>query len=294
MPRKNRLEKAIFQTLAYCDLFAFPLTCKELWERLYFPFPQDKLKITQFKQTLQELFKKHKLGKKKNFYFLNARSAICQTRLGNFAISKKKWIRVKRLTKLLTKLPSIQMIAVTGALAMNNANLDDDIDLLIITRSGRLWLTRLILVGWLELLGYRRRPNDQKAPNKFCLNMFLDEEVLKLNPVKQNLYTAYEIIQAKPIFNRHQTYERFKAANQDWICKYLPNAKVASGKWQVASKDRNFFTKILDFMEVIAYHCQAWYMRSRQTRETVTPHLALFHPQDTGKIILKSWKKISF
>ena len=99
---------------------------------------------------------------------------------------------------------------------MNNAVENDDIDLMIITAANRLWLTRLL--ASLLLFPWLRR--GRKIHNRVCLNLWLDESALALT--QRNLYIAHEICQAKPVFERNKTYQKFIAANL-WYKKFLPN-----------------------------------------------------------------------
>jgi hypothetical protein len=113
-------------------------------------------------------------------------------------------------------IPWVKLVALTGARAMNNASLADDIDLMIITAENRLWLTRLLLV--ILLFPWLRR--GQKISRRLCLNLWLDESALSLK--QQNLYTAHEICQLKPLYNRDQTYQKFINANL-WVKTFLAN-----------------------------------------------------------------------
>ena len=114
------------------------------------------------------------------------------------------------------------MVGVTGAQAMNNSDQDDDIDLLIVASRNRLWLTRLFSVLLVEVVAKRRRPGDRKVKDKICLNMFLDEDHLGIPKSERNLYSAHEVAQLKPLWNRGGTYLRFINANH-WTGKFLPN-----------------------------------------------------------------------
>jgi len=118
---------------------------------------------------------------------------------------------------LLFKLiPWVKLVALTGARAMNNAVPDDDIDLMIITAKNRLWLTRLILT--ILLFPWLRR--GRKISRRLCLNLWLDETALAIKP--QNLFTAHEICQARPLFERDKLYQRFISANL-WVKTCLAN-----------------------------------------------------------------------
>ena len=94
-------------------------------------------------------------------------------------IHKKKLIIARKATNLIAKIPTVKFVGITGALAMNNAGRNSDIDLMIITKNGCLWTTRLIsyLLTW--LFGFKtRRPKNRLEKDKLCLNMWLDESSL--------------------------------------------------------------------------------------------------------------------
>ena len=215
------MESAIITTLGYHDLFDYPLTQSEIKK---FLIANSKFQMTNAKFKIQNLIKKRKIQKKNNFYFLTGRGKIIKTRQRRKKISQRKLIIAQRVSRYLRLIPSIKMIAVTGAIAIDNARKDDDIDFLIITSAERLWLTRILVVSLIELLGKRRRPQDLNPVDKICLNIFLDENHLGLPKNKRNLFTAHEIVQIKVIYQKDNLYQKFLKANQ-WLKKFLPNWK---------------------------------------------------------------------
>jgi hypothetical protein len=190
------------------------------------------------------------------------------------------------------------MVAITGGLAMSNSSRDDDIDFFIITAKNRLWLTRLSVIIFLEILGKRRRPRDKRFKNKICPNLFLDETVLSLSKGKRNLFTAHEICQMKPIFNKDNTYEKFLKVNL-WVKEHLPNGiknlePRTKNKGNMAKSKKspkfNVLSSIFLFLEKLAYRFQVRYMKSKKTNEDVSPSFAFFHPQDQTISTLKLYK----
>ncbi len=107
--------QAIKKTLAYAGIFNYPLTSSEIHRWLI----GKKISITN----VQSELKKHKVSKK-NF----------RERKIKANISVNKWQIAKKVSLLLSKIPTILSILVTGNLSMNNSSDDDDIDLLIITK----------------------------------------------------------------------------------------------------------------------------------------------------------------
>jgi len=206
-------------TLAYADIFDYPLKASEIRRYLI----SDK-KI-DFKNFQKELSQSSKLADKQgDYFFLKGRKKIVAIRKQRENQGQKKLIIARRTTNWLKMIPTIKMIGVTGALAMNNAREDDDIDILIVTSKNRLWLTRFLVVLLTELVARRRHPNDKETRDKICLNMFLDEKCLGVPEKERDLFTAHEVCQLVPIYDRNGTYKKFLEKNL-WVKKYLPNWK---------------------------------------------------------------------
>ncbi len=213
------MKKEIISTLAYADIFDYPLRENEIYRFLIsnFQFP-----ISNFQKKLSAL--SGVISKKNGFYCLRGREKIISIRKKREGWSKGKLKIAKRVAGWLKLIPSIKMVAVTGALAMENSNENDDIDLLIITSKNRLWLTRFLTVILLELVAKRRHPTDKEVKDKICLNMFLDEGHLEVPKKEQDLFSSHEVRQLKPILDKNGTHQKFLKANL-WSKKYLPNWK---------------------------------------------------------------------
>jgi len=147
-------------------------------------------------------------------------------RLLRQSFSAKKLMIAKKAARLLSHIPTIQLICVTGSLAMENCDESDDIDLMIVTSANSLWLTRLVVVFLLSIFFKRRKPprNPSVAfgeggpnhPNALCLNLWLDTTALQIPKSLRSLRVAHELAQMKPILNKNQTYEKMLSANS-WL-----------------------------------------------------------------------------
>jgi len=310
----KQLQSSIFTTLLYHDIFEYPLKEQEVYKLLVqTPSPKhqipNKFKFpkSQIQNNLKILVRKKKILKKGGFYFLPGRRGIINLRKKREKYSQDKIKIAEKTVRILKFIPWIKMIGVTGALAMNNSEKDDDIDFLIITTKNRLWLTRLLMLAFLEILGKRRKAKDEIFKNKICPNLLLDEFTLRLAQGKQNLFTAHEIMQMRPIFNRDSTYEKFLLANK-WVKEYLPNSlkklrnygptaigpeikKLRKNNNKTLNISISQYLNISNFFEKLAYNFQSRYMKSKQTKEQISLHSAFFHPKDRGKEILKEYNR---
>jgi len=286
------MKKEILQTLVYADVFDYPLIVEELYKFLIARRP---LSFSVFKKKLQEIIRRDKLIKTDGkYFFLKGRGEIIYLRQKRKFWSQKKIKIAKKVSRWLKLIPWIKMVGITGALAMKNADRNDDIDLLIVAAKNRLWFTRLLAVFLLEIMAVRRRPGDTKVKDKICLNMLLDEKNLTLPKNERNLFSAHEVCQLKPLWGKDSCYQKFLKANL-WVKKYLANSlDIKKLRYEdiKGEKKKNFsISQLLNFLEYFAYKIQIAYMSSRRTSEIVELHRIRFHPQDCRERIIKEYQK---
>jgi hypothetical protein len=121
--------------------------------------------------------------------------------------------------------------------------------------------------------------------------LVLDEN--KMQFVNQDLFTAHEIIQLVPIFDRDKTYQQFMKANS-WINKIFPNYKV--NHKPLIKKDLSQFDQLLIFsskllfLEKIFKFLQLQYMKKSVTKEKLEDNFIGLHPFDYRADILSKYK----
>lgn len=269
----------------YHSFFSYPLKKEEIkkWQ------PSTSLRL-KFLKTPVVYFAE-------GFYFIKGKREDIQKRIEREVYSLEKNKIAKKYIQSLKLLPFIKFAGITGSLAMNNADFDSDIDLLIITKKNTLWISRLLVFLFLRIKKVPfRKFKEKKVKDKLCLNMWLDESDLVWN--RQNLFSAHEIAQIIPVLNKDKTYERFIFANR-WIFDFWPNSISDKDKKRVFEKGClepkvrfvNIVVYLLTFfLEPLAYMLQKWYMRWRITREIVLPKRAVFHPVDLDSLIIKKLK----
>lgn len=190
--------------------------------------------------------------------------------------------------RLLCKIPTIYFIGISGGLAAGSATEGDDIDLFIITKKKTMFISRLLALLLLQVVGKRRKRGEKNAPNKMCLNMWLDTSELQFTPSQQDLYTAREIAQLLPLYDRGGTYQMFLRSNS-WIKIFLPHAFLFPFRPRHSMNSNTFMERLMGVFEFPSKLLQLYSIKRHQTTEIVTEHALLFHPRDYRQRILKEY-----
>lgn len=280
------LQRAILSTLAYADIFDYPLTQKECY---FYLISKTSFSSNKFQQTLFQLIKNKKIEYAGGFYFLPGRKRLVLQRNKKSQFAKKKLVLAKHVAGVIGFISSVRLVGITGALSMQNTPQDDDVDLVVVTVNGTMWVTRFLVTLLISIMGKRRLPQQQQVGDKICLNMYIDESALDMRP--HDLFIAHEVAQMVPVVDKGETYQKFMTANV-WVKKFLPHAfgekaKNLNGKEkQISQWFLPFILNALRFLETPAKVFQLWYMHSRKTTEKITDHQLRFHPQDIRHWVL--------
>ena len=199
---------AILNTLTYADLFDYALTPAEV-HRYLIGVRTSREKIERALYDLSRL--DGGLAHVDGFVALPRRQSAVASRLRWREHARGLWKRAEFYARILAHFPFVLMVAVSGGLAMDNAR-DNDIDLLIITAQGRLWLTRALAVSLVRFARLRGA--------HLCPNFLLTENALAL--AEQNLYTAREVNQLVPLYGI-AVFQKLRQQNS-WTKTFLPNA----------------------------------------------------------------------
>jgi len=276
--------KAIVSTLLYSDIFDFPLTEAEIF---YYLLTDTKISKSEFRQALTQLLPH--LTYQKPYIALPNRENIIQRRRNN-----ERWLNLKRkqasqIARILSYIPTIYFIGLSGGVGVGSSNKNDDIDFFIITKKNCIYITRLISLLFLAILGKRRKRGEKNARDKICLNMFLDESSLALPLDRHDIYTAHEIAQIYPLVERNNTYLRFLSANK-WISTFLAHAKLGR-KVKFQKLKQSLGESLLIILEPIARYIQIKHIKRHKTKEIVTNNFIAFHPRDYRSITVKAFQQ---
>jgi len=244
-------QKAILSTIVYYDTMNHPLTSFEVFKYLVNPLhiaefyssnktdnfkslveieKFSKISLVNVRKSLNSKELKKFIQEKQGFYFLKNRKNIIRTRINGQKIADQKWKKAEKIINWLQIIPYIRMIGVNGSLALKNTREDSDIDVLIVIKSGRIWLTRFFVSSFLQLIGRRRHKNITK--DRICLNHYITDKSLGIE------YTSLSNAQINarliPVLEtKSGTYNKFQKANS-WIKLFLvfyPKTKIKNSKY---------------------------------------------------------------
>lgn len=205
-PGTVALRAAVRHTLAYADIFDYPLTTGEIHRYLH--------GVAATPDDLHALLAHGVAGVEDHggFYVLAGRLWTIAERRRRAAISGPLAGRAHLYARLLKYVPFVRMVGLTGSLAMGNVDGRGDIDLLVVAAPGRVWLGRAAVIALVYLA--------RLAGDTLCPNYVLAEDALTLDDA--SVYGAHELAQMVPLYGR-AVYRRLWAANPR-VAEQLPNA----------------------------------------------------------------------
>lgn len=210
---------ALLSTIAFFDIFDYPLTSFEAWQ--FLPAPASLLDIEA------ALKDSPGIEKGEGFFALPGRLAeTAQERRKRYIATDAKIKKARRLIRLFSWLPWVRLICLANTIGTHNLRPGGDIDLFIVTKPGRLWLTKLFATAFTQLAGLRPRPGH--IADTLCLSFLVDETALNLASFRSadDLYFTYWVAGLVPLYGNPAVYEKLIAANT-WLKDALPNWTTA-------------------------------------------------------------------
>jgi hypothetical protein len=209
------LKDSILKTIAFFDIFDFPLTAEEIKQYLY--NCDRPIHIKEIKGTLDEMEEDEKIEKIHDYHVLKGRTNLVDTRKARKFIAEKFWNRTRQYCQYIVKIPFVEMVAVCNNLAYDNPTDQSDIDLFIVIRENRMWLSRLWITLVFQFFGVRR--HGDKIAGRFCLSFFVTPKKLNMEPLAlkpEDPYMAYWTLLLEPIYGQNM-YAQFTEANKNWL-----------------------------------------------------------------------------
>jgi hypothetical protein len=222
------LSQSILNTVAFFDIFDYPLSAFEIWQ--YISEPTSLQTVIKTLETLPSGLENHA-----GFYFLSGRAQIIHIRRERYLEANKKIKKARRRLALISWLPGIELISLANIIGSHNLRKSSDTDLFIITKPHRLWLVKFSATIILKIFGLR--PTPQKNTDQLCLSFLTDTTALDLSVCQTNndLYFTYWFTGLLPLYGNPDSYNQLMAANP-WLKTRLPN-------WQSQNSQPRYYFK---------------------------------------------------
>lgn len=204
------LEEAVVATVAYSDVFDMPIDQIDLRRFLIgLTATPDELA-----RSVDSLVANGRLDREGDLLHLPGRAEVLAVHADRVARAAEMWPKAVRWGARIGRLPFVVAVAVTGGLAVDSVAPHDDADYFIITKPGRLWLTRLLVLVLVRLA--------ERDDIELCPNYIVSESALTME--ERTIYVARELAQMVPVVGADHCRE-LRTLNK-WMFEQLPNATV--------------------------------------------------------------------
>lgn len=198
---------AVCKTLAYFDIFNYPLTAAEIQQ-----FSGMSITAAIVQECLQQLLDEGIVFFHHGFYSLQNNNLLAIRRREGNQRAAQLLQKAGRIGKFLYHFPFVRAIGISGSLSKNFADEKADIDFFIITKASRLWIARTFMHLYKKMTYLAGRQH------YYCMNYYVDEEALLLQD--RNVYTAIELKTLLPV-SGEKTMQQFFNLN-NWVNHWLP------------------------------------------------------------------------
>ena len=231
-PVEYHTESAVLQTLAYFEVFSYPLTKEEL-----FTFCSEvSASEEDVFESIQDLVNQACIFQFGTFFQLKNDASWAKRRLDYNRRADETLPIARRMARFIGGFPYVRAVFVSGSLSKHCMGPESDVDFFVVTAPGRLWLARTLLIVFKKIFLL----NSHKY---FCLNYFVDTKHLEIE--EKNLFTATESVTLLPMWGC-EFYEAFYKANA-WAWQRFPHF-APRPTTDVPAHSRGFIKKILEKM----------------------------------------------
>lgn len=216
------LTDSIIDTLAFFAIFEFPLTTTEVFNWLW--KPPVGTTIVSVTQELEQLVASGVITSGGGYFFLGPISDALERRRQAHWLVAHKLQRARRALRWATWIPFLQAVFMCNTVAFGWPRPQSDIDVFVVVRRNRLWLTRLLLTLSIGLSGYRR--HGQYVADRVCLSFYITDDVLDLESVQiepNDILLTYWTIFLHPLYDPNSVAATIALQNK-WAMVRVPHA----------------------------------------------------------------------
>jgi hypothetical protein len=216
------VDERIMKTVAYFDLFDYPLTRAEIRRWLYADKDgtassrgeNDPVLVSD---AISRLISRGTLKEDSGYICAADREGLSAIREERFRHSLRKMRRARRWARVFGALPGVKMVGIGNTLAYGNAKDGSDIDFFIVTEPGTIWRTRFFAAGVAAFFGLR--PKAGVSRDRLCLSFFVTSDNQDISAIAANdgsfedIYLHYWMRQMVPLCGSLETADMYRASN---------------------------------------------------------------------------------
>ena len=250
------LSQQIIATLAYSDVFDYPLNVNEIYLAVNYLTTKENIKQELTTLVSQKLVfssnnfadnfidyqtdyqTDNQTDSQENneittwFSLQNNENIFIKRKIRN---DKAKIFleRAKKISQIIGKMPFVRSVMISGSLSKNCIDDTSDIDYFIITAPQKVWIVHSLLVFYRKFF--------LKNKKELCCNYTID--TLSLEMKHRTKYVATEITTVLPTFGQEIYHEFIK--NNDWVKTFFPHFVLKENENKTNHLKASFWSNLL-------------------------------------------------
>ncbi|MEO5602535.1 MAG: hypothetical protein ABIR06_16555 [Cyclobacteriaceae bacterium] len=226
------LSKEVIKTLLYFDIFNYPLKGHEVHNFLSLKNSSEQDIVL----SLNALVESKIIFRLGDFYSIQSNYKLVERRVQGNAEANKHLKIAKSKARFIAQFPFVRAVMASGSLSKGYMDKKSDLDFFVVTKPGRLWIARTLLVMY-------KRIFLNNSHREFCVNYFVD--TLHLEIEEKNLFTATELATLIPLYNQ-KVYSDLQSSNP-WQKDFLPNFRQRNS----AHEEKLIFNPAIRLIEML-------------------------------------------
>lgn len=216
------------KTILYFSIFRYPLKIEEIHSYTNYAH------LSETANELEHLIGEKILIKVDEFYvYAHDLESVTKRLKGNLE-AHKIMAKAYKKARFISKFPYVEAVGVSGSLSKGYYDEKSDIDFFAITKPGKLWICRTLLMLYKKIFLLNSR-------KYFCINYFISTSNLEIE--EKNRFTATELKTLIPMQGKI-VFEEFYRKNlwvTDYFSKFEPDLSC------IQNSEKPAFSKAIEF-----------------------------------------------
>lgn len=265
----------IIRILLYFEVFKYPLTAKEIFER------SKTSSLQKVEEELAHLVFQESLKLYGSFYTINGNQDWVNARIKGNEQARLAMPLAAKYSRWMQRIPFVRAVMLSGSISKDYMDEQSDIDYFIVVEQDRLWIARLFFVFIQRFV--------LRSAKHFCFNYMISNANLSFS--NKSFYPAIELMTLKPMYGA-AVYQNLLSANL-WAKMYFPNYPQSA--LELGSK-QHWFQRFAEwfFPAWLAEPMDNWFLQQTKTRWEKRFPKHLFENGSRNLMIGKHVAKVHF